>query len=284
MVDMERSALFRLAAPGKLPERAVFIASMVATLVIFVINIWLADPSLRIQVLYVLPLLAIGMHSSRRSLYIAGATTTLVFEVLFFFYLGMPFGKLVLNVVLEGFAVLLCLSVADTARESYLRMVNLSRTDDLTGLMNRRAFIVATEQEIERQVRYGGEFSMMMLDLDGFKSLNDTHGHVIGDHVLRRLAEAFRSNTRRSDLVARIGGDEFVVLMPNTPKSACIHICDQLRHAIAMDMRTLGHAITASIGSVTFENPPESVAMALRQADEAMYRAKHNGGDCVVTA
>lgn len=281
---MERSALFRFAAPGKLPERPVFVASIVAMVAIFVVNIRVADPELHIHVLYVLPLLAIGMHSSRRSLYVAGALTAVVFEVLSFIYLGLSTGKLVLNVVLEGFAVLLCLSVADTARESYLRMVNLSRTDDLTGLMNRRAFIIATEQEIERQARYGGEFSMMMLDLDGFKSLNDTHGHVIGDHVLRNLAEAFRSNMRRSDMVARLGGDEFVVLMPNTPKTACAHICQQLRGAVAEDMRTLGHAITASIGSVTFQRPPESVAAALRLADEAMYRAKHNGGDCVVSA
>lgn len=281
---MDKATIFRLAAPGRLPERAVFGLSIVAMLAIFTANLLIADPSLRLYVLYVLPLLAIGMHSSKRSLVVVGAVTALTLEAFSFVWLGMPLDRLLANVVLEGIAVLLCLSVADTARASYLKMLMLARTDDLTGLLNRRAFVLATGQEIERQARYGGEFSMLMLDLDGFKELNDNHGHHIGDQALRHLAEAIRSITRRSDTVARLGGDEFVVLMPNTPKAACTSICHQLRAAVAGCMTDSGHSVTASIGSVTFEQPPESVTAALREADAAMYRAKSDGGDCVVSA
>ncbi|MBU1236073.1 MAG: GGDEF domain-containing protein [Gammaproteobacteria bacterium] len=281
---MDKSTLFHFAAPGKLPERAVFVASVVAMLMIFVANILIADVSLRLYVLYVLPLLAIGMHSSRRSLYFAGALWVLFLEAVSFAYFGLSIGSLAGNLVMESVVVVLCLSVADTARESYLRMLDLARTDDLTGLLNRRAFVRAAALEIERQARYGGEFSIILLDLDGFKELNDTYGHFIGDAALRTLAEAIRNSTRRSDVVARIGGDEFVVLMPNTPMAACAVICGQLRSAVADGMKDSGYAITASIGSVTFEHPPESVEAALQRADEAMYRAKHNGGDCVVSA
>lgn len=279
---MNQDTLFRLAAPGKLPERAVFLASVVAMVAVFVANL-AVDPGLRVYVLYVLPLLAIGMHSSRRAFYLAGAGLVLVFEAVTFAHRGVAADALVGNLILEAVVVALCLSVADTARVSYLKVLNLARTDELTGLMNRRAFVRTTELEIERQARYGGEFSIMMLDLDGFKALNDTYGHFAGDIALRHLAEAIRANTRRADSVARIGGDEFVVLMPNTPRAACDAICQQLRRAVAEGMRDSGFTVTASIGGVTFEQPPESVDAALRAADQAMYRAKQNGGDCVVS-
>jgi diguanylate cyclase (GGDEF)-like protein len=280
---MNTAALFRLVAPGKLPERAVFVVSIVAMGAVFVANL-LADPDLRVYVLYVLPLLAIGMHSEQRSLYFIGSVVVLVLEAITFVYHDVATGTLIGNLLLEALVAALCLSVADTARVNYLKVLNLARTDDLTGLMNRRAFVRAATLEIERQARYGGEFSIMMLDLDGFKELNDTRGHMIGDMALRHLAEAIRGNIRRADSVARIGGDEFVVLMPNTPRAACASICHQLRHAVADGMNDSGYTITASIGSVTFEQPPESIDAALKAADGAMYRAKHNGGDCVVSA
>lgn len=280
---MISATLFRLAAPGNLPERAVFVVSIAAMGVIFVANL-AADPAFRVYVLYVLPLLAIGMHSARRSWDVAGAVVVLALETITFVYRDLAMDTLIGNLLLEALVVALCLSVADTARKSYLMVLNLARTDDLTGLLNRRAFVRTADLEIERQARYGGEFSIMMLDLDGFKELNDTRGHTVGDMALRHLAEAIRNNIRRADSVARIGGDEFVVLMPNTPKAACASICQQLRRAIAEDMKDSGFTITASIGSVTFEEPPESVDAALHAADGAMYRAKHNGGDCVVCA
>jgi diguanylate cyclase (GGDEF)-like protein len=284
IAGMEKATLFQLAAPGRLPERAVFVLSIVAMLAIFVANILIADPSLRLYVLHVLPLLAIGMHSARRSLYVVGAVTALVLDAIASAHFGTPFLSLLGNLFLEGIVVVLCLSVAETARVNYQKVLNLARTDDLTGLMNRRAFVRSVGLEIERQARYGGEFSIMMLDLDGFKALNDMHGHLVGDLALRHLAEAIRNNTRRADSVARIGGDEFVVLMPNTPKVACDSICHQLRHAVAEGMRDSGYTVTASIGSVTFEEPPESVDAALYAADKAMYDAKQGGGDRVVSA
>jgi diguanylate cyclase (GGDEF)-like protein len=280
---MNTATLFRLAAPGNLPERAVFVVSMVAMGAVFAVNLR-ADPAFRVYVLYVLPLLAIGMHSARRSLYFIGAGVVLVLEATTFVYRGVAMDTLIGNLLLEALVVTLCLSVADTARDNYLKVLDLARTDELTALLNRRAFVRTAELEIERQARYGGEFSIMMLDLDGFKKLNDTRGHSVGDMALRNLAEAIRNNVRRADSVARIGGDEFVVLMPNTPQAACASICQQLRRAVAEGMKDSGYTVTASIGSVTFEQPPESVDAALKAADGAMYRAKHNGGDCVVSA
>lgn len=280
---MDKATLFRLVAPGRLPERRVFVLALAFMLVIFVANLYAYDASLRLYVLYVIPLLAIGIHSPRRSLYFAGVAVAIVFEIATFLYHQVGGAVLLGNLFLEAAIAVVCLSVADIARTSYLKVVSQAGTDELTGLLNRRAFARIVRQEIERQVRYGGEFSILLLDLDGFKRLNDTRGHLVGDQALKRFADAVLEGTRRSDSVARFGGDEFVVMLPNTSAEACVRIGRQLREAIVETMVAAGYEITASIGGVTFGESPGSVDKALKLADEAMYRAKERGGDCVVT-
>ena len=133
------------------------------------------------------------------------------------------------------------------------------------------------ESEIARQRRYGGIFSLAVLDLDGFKALNDSKGHPAGDEVLKLVADILRNCTRESDSVSRIGGDKFAVLMPNTQDVDCGFMIHKLCATIEKQMAAAGFAITASIGNKTFRAPPENTAQALSQADEIMYDAKRQG-------
>jgi diguanylate cyclase (GGDEF)-like protein len=135
----------------------------------------------------------------------------------------------------------------------------------------------AIEAEVTRQRRYGGLFSLAELDLDGFKTLNDTRGHPAGDDVLKLLAEILRRHTRKSDLAGRLGGDEFPILMPNMGEADCMQFLQHLCSTIETGMVEAGFEITASIGFKTFLRAPESISQALLQVDQSMYQAKRAG-------
>src|ERR1700733_14594003 len=128
--------------------------------------------------------------------------------------------------------------------------------------------------ETARQRNNGGALSLAVLDLDRFKELNDRRGHDAGDQALRLLGEVLRRGTRASDSTARIGGDEFVIVMPKTPKADCALLCCNLSATIVERMASAGFSITASIGFATFEQAPESISAALKRADQAMYGVK----------
>jgi diguanylate cyclase (GGDEF)-like protein len=177
-------------------------------------------------------------------------------------------------------ASLLVLYMARTTRTHYLATATLAATDPLTNLANRRAFVAALESEIARQQRYGGVVSLAILDLDEFKMLNDSKGHYAGDEALKIAAALLRSETRKSDLVARIGGDEFAILMPNTFDFE--RMLQQLCSRIAEDMSAASFPVTASIGCKTFGTPPQDASEAMRQVDALMYEAKSRGRNCVV--
>jgi diguanylate cyclase (GGDEF)-like protein len=169
-------------------------------------------------------------------------------------------------------------------REANARLQEQSQRDDLTGLYNRRYMHVRLEAELAR-VQRGGKLMLMMVDLDGFKRVNDEEGHDVGDAVLAAVARALIEATRRVDVVARYGGDEFVILLPDT----------ELEGARAVSARVLDHAraaargvcpaipVSASIGMTTLR-PTDDPAEVIRRVDEQLYAAKRAGGDRVSVA
>lgn len=159
----------------------------------------------------------------------------------------------------------------------------LARTDALTGAANSRSFTEAMELELGRVARYGGVFSVAYVDLDRFKLVNDTLGHDAGDRLLRDVAHAIGARLRHIDTVARIGGDEFVVLLPATDESAACTALEAVRQALAALTDVYSPGVKVSIGAVTFAEPPGSVDEALRVADSAMYTAKYAGRDRIVS-
>jgi diguanylate cyclase (GGDEF)-like protein len=158
----------------------------------------------------------------------------------------------------------------------------LALCDSLTGIPNRSAFISALEQAISRLRRHGTPFTLICLDLDGFKQVNDRLGHATGDRVLVHVGCVLRAATRAEDVVARLGGDEFAVLLPGEGTAALV-VAERIRDSIATSPHDDAWDVTASVGAMTFLDPPKDVAMALAAADAQMYLAKAAGRNMVAS-
>lgn len=159
-----------------------------------------------------------------------------------------------------------------------------SRTDTLTGIGNRRLFYEVAHTEIVRASRTSEPFTVLYIDVDNFKTVNDTRGHDEGDVLLITIASTIRHQIRESDTVARLGGDEFSVLFPATAKDAAEVVVRKLKHALADAVETRW-PVTFSIGLVTYTTAPESVESMIQKADQVMYEAKKSGKNelrCVV--
>ena len=161
-----------------------------------------------------------------------------------------------------------------------LRM--LSMTDSLTGLANRRHLEQALEREFSRCQAESQPLSLILLDVDHFKSFNDNYGHLVGDQALRKVADVLQSMSSPDDLVARFGGEEFCVLLPGCGPDSALRIADSIRLVIA-DTRMEPRRLTVSLGVATNSSEVSSPQALLHLADEAMYRAKQSGRNCVRT-
>lgn len=165
------------------------------------------------------------------------------------------------------------------------QLERLAMTDDLTSLANRRSFFARGREEIGRARRYHTPLAVMMVDIDRFKHVNDTYGHETGDAALQCVATAIRSTLRDVDIAARLGGEEFGVLLPNTSAAAAVTLAERLRTAIADT--TCGSqkgdvTVTASIGVAGYDDALSDVDALLRAADSALYQAKNQGRNRVV--
>jgi len=157
----------------------------------------------------------------------------------------------------------------------------LAQIDELTGLANRRHFMLLAEQELSRMVRYGGVLSVLMMDIDHFKQVNDTYGHHTGDLVLRELGRLCRETLRDVDFVGRIGGEEFAVMLPQTNGTRALEVAERLRQVIERAEVPLDRGLplhfTLSIGVTTMSDGNANIDSLLDQADKALYRAKRGG-------
>ncbi len=166
-------------------------------------------------------------------------------------------------------------------RKSLEEMLHkLANTDPLTGLFNRRVFLDRLTQESDRISRLGGSAVLLMLDLDFFKNINDNYGHATGDEVLKQFANVMRHNSRNIDVPARLGGEEFAVLLPSTGRNEALIMAERLRKEVAniaiSHPKGMVH-ITVSIGAALLSIDDTDSEMVLNRADSAMYTAKESG-------
>ena len=157
----------------------------------------------------------------------------------------------------------------------------LAQVDTLTGVFTRRHFITLAERELARAVRYAGKMSAMMVDIDKFKNVNDTYGHQIGDRVLKEVGLVFWAVLREADIVGRMGGEEFAVLLPETELSRAAEVAERLRKEVEQTLIPLEHglplSVTVSIGVAPFVGAKTNVDTLLAHADKALYEAKRLG-------
>jgi diguanylate cyclase (GGDEF)-like protein len=181
-----------------------------------------------------------------------------------------------------GFGVFWMASV-----EIRLALEHLANTDPLTGTYNRRSIVALCEKEVQRSLRTGQPFSLVMLDLDHFKRINDSHGHEAGDAALLAVADKLRNTLRDVDVLGRWGGEEFVVLLPAADSGAALFVAQRLRSSIeALSVAALNgeaypegvrSAITISLGVATYEGGADNLEALLHRCDEALYQAKAAG-------
>ncbi len=161
-------------------------------------------------------------------------------------------------------------------------------TDSLTGLFNRRYFDIRLEEEFLRARRYNLALSLAMLDIDDFKPFNDAEGHVAGDNILKEVAHIMGHAVRSHDIVARIGGEEFAIIMPQTPNSEAFRISERIRENIKNNVKPTWKKyykkqLTICGGVATFPECCSDKNTLVKYADKALYRAKKQGKDMTVS-
>jgi len=167
-------------------------------------------------------------------------------------------------------------------------MERFATVDELTGLSNRRILLERLDDEVERARRFGSPLSVIMMDLDHFKSVNDSHGHAMGDTVLHNVGSLVRDGLRQVDIAGRYGGEEFCLVLTGTTKEGAATLAESLRRKIENFVHVHGdHSLsaTASFGVASFDTGTQEDAKTfLKAADDALYRAKHSGRNRVVCA
>lgn len=170
----------------------------------------------------------------------------------------------------------------EKAEKTEAELRYLADHDSLTGLLNRRSFRSELDQYVSFSARYGGQGAVMIIDIDGLKEVNDTLGHHTGDVLIRQIAEIMRERVRETDIVARLSGDEFAVLMPQTDTAGALQLGEDLRSAVSEGTAPAPDAnnVTVSVGITMFGGKREAGSeTVLIAADQAMYRAKEQGAN-----
>jgi len=168
----------------------------------------------------------------------------------------------------------------ETRIKAEKKLERLATTDPLTTLYNRRKFNQVLKVEIERNKRYNRGLSLMLCDIDYFKKINDKHGHDVGDDVLKEIATILKGALRKTDLIARWGGEEFIFLLPNTQADQAMEIANKIRQLIEASEFPLVNKITASLG-VAFLGVGDDELELVKRADTALYKAKEKGRNLV---
>ena len=277
---MSNSVLERL---ERLPRTAVLLLGLALTAAIAGLDI-VTGPKLLLNVFYLLPVMLVAWVTASTAYGLVVVLATFLVGPLDAYLDGLHLYSLPVaawNAAMRTAVFCIVLLLLAEVRKLVARLQEQSLTDELTGVANRRAFLEIAAREIERSRRYGHELSLAYLDIDAFKAVNDRRGHVVGDRALVALAGLVRATSRSVDTVARIGGDEFVILMPETDALAALPLAERLCEACSRAVAAGAVRVTCSVGVATFEGAPTDVEELLATADALMYEAKAGGGDSV---
>lgn len=265
-------------------QRIVLIVASLVWILLSGLAHYLTGPKYEFHIVFLLPVIAICWYVNAT----AGFITALLVAAVWMAadWLAAPPGAdlqaLLVNDAVRLSVFALVIVLVDRLKRAHERETTLARVDVLTQLPNRRAFLEYGAAETMRSRRYRHPLTLISLDLDNFKSVNDHDGHDAGDRVLRCVAETLQKNIRSTDVAGRIGGDEFAILLPETGSEAAWAIASKLREQLTPAMQKGGWPVTGSFGVATFMTPPESIDALMKQADRLMYEAKQKGKNNVL--
>jgi diguanylate cyclase (GGDEF)-like protein len=161
------------------------------------------------------------------------------------------------------------------------RESKLARTDEITGVANRKLFIELANMELKKSRRYGHPFTVSYIDLDNFKNINDYGGYKVGDHVLQTVAQTMKTTVRETDIVARIGGDEFIILLPGLAYEPAQIVISRVRDILLETMDKNHWPVTFSVATITYINAPENVDEMIEKSDYLMFSIKNKGKNII---
>jgi diguanylate cyclase (GGDEF)-like protein len=273
------NAKFGLAMnPGK-TSKIIFILLCLFLVSVIGVFRYLSGPELALSLFYLFPIALATWHAGRWagiSISVASTMSWLAADLLML----NSFSNALIPYLNETFRLIVFLIIVHTIfglKTALEKHKELARTDPLTSVANRRAFYDLANMELNKARRYQTPISVLYLDIDDFKQINDHFGHHIGDTFLCAVANTIKKNIRAIDVVARLGGDEFGILLAGTGAEAAALVARKLKIKLSGLIQDSGWAVTLSVGAVTFEVLPDSVDEMINAADGQMYNAKKNG-------
>ena len=266
----------------QLQDIGFFLLGVIVSISLTIIR-YKTGPEFEIAQLYLFPIAMVAWFVGRDAATVL-ATLSMIFWVVFdMFTLQTLSGGLApaLNEVLRLVTFLMVILLIDNSKHQIDNLTELSTVDPLTGLFNRRAFFKRIKLELERAKRYHEPISLIYIDLDNFKTINDKFGHHTGDRLLKEISSLMKINTRQSDIVSRMGGDEFCILLPETNLESAKLVYDKLDKHISKLIKTNKWNISFSAGLLDFTEDMDAESF-VNIADELMYAAKNSGKDKLV--
>lgn len=254
----------------------IFLLITVGILIIGYID-YLSGVEIRIFPLYFIPLVAASWYVGKVAALSLSFLVTIVWAVSMYFG-GHVYSHVYIwgvNFFTQGSSFVIITLLFSSLHDAFEREYALGRTDMLTGLSNSRSFFEQASSVLSLCHRNGRPVSLAYIDLDNFKCANDTLGHLHGDDLLRKVADVFNENLRASDLVARMGGDEFVILLPETNAGDARTVLEKIRQRLGQEPNFEVCSVTVSIGAVSYSQAPSDIGPMVKSADEIMYKVKN---------
>jgi len=256
-----------------------YIAAILAVVLIWAINFYYTGPEMEFSLMYLIPVAWITWRTGRTGGAILAIVSTVVWTSMdslhnaFFGYSVLTY----LNVASKAALFMSFVFVLAKLKDALHHEAELSRTDRLTGIANRRAFLENLEREIKRTQRDILPITVVYIDVDDFKTINDTLGHHKGDEHLLLVAETISGQLRSTDTIARMGGDEFAILLPEQGYDDSNIVIEKIRKKVEEINPKSSVKVTLSIGVVTYLYPPDTTDEIIKFADSLMYIVKESG-------
>jgi diguanylate cyclase (GGDEF)-like protein len=263
---------------NKYQKLFLIVFGFILTLMIGVIR-FLTGPELAVSLFYLFPIVLVTWNAGRRAGIIISVTSALSWLMADLMMLNF-FSNIIIPFFNETFRLIVFIIITYIIFElknALEKQKALARIDPLTSVANRRAFFEFADMELNKARRYRHPFSVLYIDIDNFKAVNDSLGHNIGDRLLRSVAKTIKQNIRVIDIIARFGGDEFAILLSETGAEAACSVARKLNNKLLAIMQDNKWSVTFSMGAVTFEIFPDSVDETIKAADSQMYSAKKKG-------